>query len=102
MVREPHGRSHGKYAVRPGAIERATALWNEGSRWDAVMQTLRGEGYSKTDCIRASVEVLRLPLADAKRLVHESDVWRDLRDADEQWHDTLIAELRAEALPERR
>lgn len=88
--------------MRTDAIERATALWTEGSRWDAVMRTLRAEGYTKTDCIRASVEVLRLPLADAKRLVHESNVWRDVRDADEEWHDTLIAELRPNALPERR
>ncbi len=83
--------------VKTDAIERATALWTDGSRWYAVMQTLRDEGYSKTDCIRASVEVFRLPLADAKRLVHESDVWRDRRAADEEWHDALIAELRAGA-----
>jgi hypothetical protein len=87
--------------VRTNASDRATAMWSEGSRWDAVLRTLRAEGYSKNDCIRASVDVLRLPLADAKRLVHESDVWRDLRDADDEWHDALIAELRAEALPER-
>jgi ribosomal protein L7/L12 len=85
--------------VKADASERATALWTEGRRWDAVMQSLRTEGYSKIDCIRASVDVLRLPLADAKRLVHESDVWRDLRDADDEWHDALIAELGAEALP---
>jgi len=66
------------------------------------MQTLRAESYSKADCIRASVEVLRLPLADAKRLVHESQVWRDVRDADDEWHDALIAELRAESLADRR
>jgi hypothetical protein len=85
------------------ATERAAALWAEGQRWDAVLRTLRAEGYSKTDCIRASVDVLRLPLADAKRLVHGSDVWRDVRDADEQWHDALVTELRAEpSQPEHR
>jgi hypothetical protein len=82
--------------VRTDATDRATAMWSEGSRWDAVLQTLRTEGYSKNDCIRASVEVLRLPLADAKRLVHESDAWRDLRDADDEWHNALIGELSAE------
>jgi hypothetical protein len=78
------------------ATQRAAALWAEGQRWDTVLQTLRAEGYSKTDWIRASADVLRLPLSDAKRLVHGSDVWRDVRDADEQWHDALVAELRAE------
>jgi hypothetical protein len=69
----------------------------EGSRWDAILENLRAEGFSKIDCIRATVEVLRLPLADAKRLVHESRAWADRRDQDDQWHDALIAELEAEA-----
>jgi len=61
------------------------------------MQALRAEGYSKTDSIRASVEMLRLPLADAKRLVHESGVWDDRHDTDDELHDALIAELGAES-----
>lgn len=84
------------------ATERASALWDNGSRWDAVLERLRAEGYSKLDCVRASTEVLRLPLADAKRLVHEGEVWRDLRHRDDEWHGALIAELRAEAWVRRR
>jgi len=87
--------------VRTDAVERATAMWADGNRWDAVMQTLRAEGYSKTDCIRASVEILRLPLIDAKRLVHESSVWHDRRDSDDDWHEAVIGELRAESRPDR-
>ncbi len=82
--------------MRADVTERAAGLWTDGQRWDAVLRTLRAESYSKIDCIRASADVLRLPLADAKRLVHGSEVWRDVRDADEQWHDTLVAEVRAE------
>lgn len=87
--------------MRTDAMQRAIAMWAVGDRWDAVMQTLRAEGYTKTDCIRASVEILRLPLADAKRLVHESSVWHDRRDSDDELHDALIAEVGAESRPEK-
>ena len=76
---------------------RAVTLRATGARWDEILETLRAEGFSKIDCIRATVEVLRLPLADAKRLVHESRAWADRREQDDQGHDALIAELKAEA-----
>jgi hypothetical protein len=76
---------------------RANEMWDEGARWDEILQTLRGEGFSKVDCIRATVEILRLPLADAKRLVHESRAWADRREPDDQFHEVLEAEFRAEA-----
>lgn len=76
-------------------IERASTLWQAGERWDAILGMLRDEGYSKVDCIKATVEQLRLPLADAKRIVHESPVWADVRRSDEQWHDQLESEAGA-------
>lgn len=79
--------------------ERASAMWEGGDRWDAILESLRNEGFSKIDCIRATVEMLRLPLADAKRLVHESRTWADRRESDDQWHDALITELEAEVAP---
>ena len=75
--------------------ERATAMWDDGARWDEILETLRAEGFSKVDCIRATVEIL--PLADAKRIVHDSRAWADRRKTDEQFHDVLEAEFRAEA-----
>jgi len=79
------------------ATERATALWDEGARWDEILASLRAEGFSKVDCIRTSVEILRLPLADAKRIVHESQAWADRRGTDDQFHDGLEATFRTEA-----
>lgn len=83
---------------------RAATLWDDGARWDAILVTLRDpilvtlrdQGFSKSDCIRATVEILRLPLADAKRIVHESRAWADRREQDDRFHDALIAELEAE------
>lgn len=70
--------------------DRATAMWEEGAPWDVILQSLRVEGFSKVDCIRATVELLRLPLADAKRLVHESRAWADRREADDQLQDAFL------------
>lgn len=80
------------------ATERATALWDGGARWDQILASLRSEGFSKVDCIRATVEILRLPLADAKRIVHESRAWADRRETDDQFHDVLEATFRTEAV----
>ncbi len=79
--------------------ERAAELWREGARWDIILVRLRDEGFSKVDCIKATVEQLRVPLADAKRLVHDSEAWADARQRDEEWHDALVAELDAGASP---
>ena len=77
--------------------ERATAMWDDGARWDEILGTLRDEGFSKVECIRATVEILRLPLSDAKRIVHESRAWADRREDDDRFHEVLEAEFRAEA-----
>jgi hypothetical protein len=77
--------------------ERATALWDAGARWDEILEALRGKGFSKVECIRATVEILRLPLADAKRIVHESRAWADRQKSDDRFHEILEAEFRAEA-----
>lgn len=73
--------------------DRAASLWDDGARWDAILATLRAEGFTKVDCIKATVELLRLPLADAKRVVHNNQTWADVRGRDDGWHDRLVAEL---------
>ncbi len=75
--------------------DRAASLWHDGARWDAILATLRAEGFPKVDCIKATVELLRLPLADAKRVVHDSQPWADVRGRDDKWHDSVVAELDA-------
>lgn len=77
--------------------ERATAMWDDGARWDEILESLRAEGFSKVESIRATVEILRLPLADAKRLVHESRAWADRRADDDRLHEVLESKLRTEA-----
>src|SRR5581483_4320139 len=80
-----------------GVTARAKGMWDEGGRWDEILVCLRGEGFSKVVCIRATVEILRLPLAAAKRLVHESRAWADRREPDDRFHEVIEVEFRAEA-----
>lgn len=78
--------------------ERAAALWQAGERWDAILGVLRAEGFSKVDCIKATVDQLRLPLGDAKRIVHDSATWADVRERDDDLLDRLASEVEAGAL----
>lgn len=84
------------------ASARASELWSAGDRWDAVLRQLRADGFTKNDAIRASVDVLRLSLADAKRLVHGSDTWLDVKARDERLQDDLVGQLRPQVTARRR
>ena len=75
--------------------DRAATLWQTGERWDAILGALRAEGFSKVDCIKATVQQLRLPLADAKRVVHDSAAWADVREQDDELLDRLASEVEA-------
>lgn len=75
------------------ATERAATLWQAGDRGDAILVVLRGESFSKVDCIKATVEHLRLPLGDAKWIVHESAAWADRHDIDVAFHERLAGEI---------
>lgn len=72
------------------AVARARELCDESLDWEAVMSVLRGEGFSKTDCIRATIEAHKVSLGEAKRLVHESKTWSDLRESDNCLIDKIV------------
>lgn len=84
--------------MKTQVVQRATALWAGGDRWEKILATLRSEGYSKVDSIRATVELLRLPLSEAKWVVHNSETWSDARDRDDAWQERLVRDLEAGAL----
>ena len=72
---------------------RARALAYELLDWNSVLAVLRTDGFSKTDCMRAMVELLQIPLGDAKGLVHNSQTWSDIRERDESILDELINDV---------
>lgn len=81
---------------------RAQGLVFELVDWNAVLAALRAEGFSKIDCVGATVEVRQIPLREAKRLVHESEAWSDTRERDDSLLDEIVedaADLGAEIRP---
>ncbi|MDQ1504662.1 MAG: hypothetical protein QOD57_2389, partial [Actinomycetota bacterium] len=79
---EPLAWTQPAFVYRPGAEKERRFRWGR---------------FTKVECIRATVEILRLPLADAKRIVHESRAWADRREDGDRFHEVLEAEFRAEA-----
>ncbi len=45
--------------------------------------------------VRRTVNPTRLPLADAKCVAHDSQTWADVRGRDDEWQDSLVAEMDA-------
>jgi hypothetical protein len=58
---------------------------------DDALSELRFEGVSILQCIIAVENVQRCGLAEAKRLVHFSPAWADMREANEKLLDELEA-----------
>lgn len=68
---------------------RASELLREFGLWDTVLERLRAEGFSQAQSIKATVERLGVSLAEAKRIVHLSPAWEDMRLANERLHRSL-------------
>jgi hypothetical protein len=75
------------------ALERAATLVGKGRTVDSVLADLRADGFSMIDCIRVVMKLQSCALPDAKRIVHESAAWADLRDAHEAAHAELARKL---------
>ncbi len=71
------------------ASRRAGELLTDLHLWDTVLEELRKEGFSQALSIKATVERLGVPLAEAKRIVHLSPAWEDLRPATDRLHQSL-------------
>jgi hypothetical protein len=57
---------------------------------EAVLAALRRAGYSKIESIMALVDLGRAAFGDAKVIVHESEVWKDVRSRDEEVQRALL------------
>jgi ribosomal protein L7/L12 len=65
-------------------------LLKAGESYEVVLTFLRGQGVGKLDSIKVLCNTAKLPLAEAKRLVHNSVVWKDSFARDERFHDSLL------------
>ncbi|MDE0803658.1 MAG: hypothetical protein OSA99_10075 [Acidimicrobiales bacterium] len=71
------------------ASRRAGDLLTDLHLWDTVLEQLREEGFSQAQSIKATVERLGVPLADAKQIVHLSAAWADRRSSNDEFHRSL-------------
>ena len=69
----------------------------EGATTETILELLRSKGASKIESIRALCDGARMPLADAKRVVHFSSAWADVKERDEKFWDELEMEPGKEA-----
>jgi hypothetical protein len=60
-------------------------------RWNAVLGQLRSDGFSPAESIKITRAVLHVSLGDAKRIVHQSPAWADVRGHFEHVHDAVEA-----------
>jgi ribosomal protein L7/L12 len=67
----------------------ACRLWREGRPIEDVLSALRRQGCSKAESIRALKEATGWPLTEAKRSVHESAAWADVKERDDRLLDEL-------------
>ncbi len=68
---------------------RAGDLLTDLHLWDTVLAQLRKEGFSQVQSIKATAERLGVPLAEAKRIVHTSAAWADVRPENDSFHQAL-------------
>lgn len=71
------------------ASRRAGDLLTDLHLWDTVLEELRKEGFSQAQSIKATVERLGVPLAEAKKIVHLSNAWADVRSENDSFHEEL-------------
>lgn len=71
------------------ASRRAGDLLTDLHLWDTVLEELRKEGFSQAQSIKATVDRLGVPLAEAKRIVHLSGAWADVRRDNDRLHSEL-------------
>jgi len=71
-------------------ISCAEQLLHAGKGYDAVLAYLREGGYGKLDSMKFLCRAGKLSLIRAKEIVHDSVVWSDAFERDEELHDSLL------------
>jgi hypothetical protein len=66
---------------------RVAELYGRGARTEDVLEFLRGAGCGVIDCIKTVARYEGLTLRDAKRKVHFSRAWSDMRATHDALHD---------------
>lgn len=73
---------------REDAVRVCRSIMEKGSEEDAL-RWLRQSGASPIDSIRTLTQ-LGVPLSDAKRSLHFSETWADIRESSEEFHANAV------------
>lgn len=68
------------------ASRRASDLLIDLHLWNTVLEALREEGFSQAQSIKATVDRLGVSLVEAKKIVHLSETWADVRSENDSFH----------------
>ena len=63
-----------------------------GEKLEEIIRTLRNGGFSKVHSIKALVDLGQADMKEAKRIVHSSQTWADVRERDEEFQRKLEEE----------
>jgi hypothetical protein len=69
--------------------EEVRAMAHRGVSTEVMISYMRESGLAKPHSIRLLSEAAHLSLADAKKQIHYSPVWKDRRESDEIFHDRI-------------
>ena len=80
--------------LKPEMVEQLRILYSNQAPPDDAVRLLQAAGADKLQSIKLLRAEFNLPLADAKRLVHNSPAWKDSMASDNDLHEvTLLAAL---------
>jgi ribosomal protein L7/L12 len=89
-------RSHGCGAVeakmpvdRDKLLTEGQALLKKSQSVEEVLSYFRSQGANKIDCISILKRLTSISQGDAKRVVHFSAAWADVKEADDAFHEEL-------------
>jgi hypothetical protein len=71
------------------AFQGYRARLNSGISIEDILAELRKEGFSVIESIKAVVSLQDVTLQEAKKLVHLSETWKDLRSTHDSFHEGL-------------
>jgi ribosomal protein L7/L12 len=72
-------------------ISTSQKILTKGGSVEDVLLYLKERGCSKIACIKAIYLLQKVNLRQAKHIVHYSNVWQDVREQDEEFHQSLVS-----------
>ena len=74
--------------------EEVVRIWRGAADRETFLHSMRAQGATKIESIRALRRVANMPLGEAKEVVHFSPTWADRRAADDRFHQAVITALK--------